>query len=113
MRKSLVFCSLACSLLLLGSELLASNQMEEHKIIIKDHKFEPNNLEIIAGRKVRLVVENQDKSAEEFESHDLNREKIIGGGKSAKIHIGPLKPGVYKYFGEFNQETAQGTITVK
>ena len=60
-----------------------------------------------------LIVENQDKTIEVFESHDLNREKIVGAGKSIKIYIGPLEAGVYKFFGEFNQKTAQGTITVK
>jgi hypothetical protein len=62
---------------------------------------------------VKLIVENQDQSAEEFESYELNREKIVAGGKSVTVFIGPLKPGVYKFFGEFNPKTAQGTITVK
>ncbi len=91
----------------------ASAQTKEFKIIIKDHKFTPANLEIPANEKVKLIVENQDKTAEEFESHDFNREKIIAAGKSGIIFIGPLKPGVYKYFGEFNPDTAKGTITVK
>ncbi len=88
-------------------------QTKEYKITIKDHKFSPKNLEIVSGEKVKLVVENQDKTVEEFESDDLSREKIIGGNKNAVIYVGPLKPGVYKYYGEFNPKTAQGTITVK
>ena len=60
-----------------------------------------------------MIVENQDKSIEEFDSHDLNREKIIGAGKSATVYIGPLESGVYKYEGEFHSQTAKGTITVK
>lgn len=99
-------------LLLLSSPAIASDILE-YKIIIKNHKFEPQNLEIPAGAKIKLTVENQDSSAEEFESYDFNREKIISGGKSAVIFLGPLKPGVYKYFGEFNPKTAQGMITVK
>ena len=60
-----------------------------------------------------MIVENQDKTAEEFESHDLNREKIVGGNKEVTIFIGPLKAGIYKYVGEFNEATAKGTITAK
>ncbi len=104
------------ALLIMGCSLFAANALaetKEYKIVIKNHKFEPQNLDIPADQKVKLIVENQDKTIEEFESFDLNREKIIGGGKSAAIFIGPLKSGTYKYFGEFNQETAQGTITVK
>lgn len=104
------------SILLAAFSLFAINafgQNSEFKIIIKDHKFEPQNLEVPAGKKIKLFVENQDKTPEEFESHDFNREKIIAGGKTAIIFIGPLKPGTYKYFGEFNMDTAQGKITAK
>lgn len=82
----------------------------EVKLAIKDHKFEPAELRIPAAAKVMLVVENQDSTPEEFESHDLHREKVIAGGRTAKIPVGPLKPGTYKFFGEFNQDTAQGVL---
>ncbi len=88
-------------------------EFKEYKIVIKDHKFSPQNLDIPIGEKVKLIIENQDKTIEEFESHDLNREKIVGGKKSINIYVGPLKAGTYKYFGEFNAATAQGTITAK
>ncbi len=104
------------ALLILAYSLFAFEawaQVKEYKIVIKDHKFTPENLEISANEKVKLIVENQDKTIEEFESQDLNREKIIGGGKTASVFVGPLKTGVYKYFGEFNEKTARGTITVK
>ena len=73
----------------------------------------PSELQIPAGQKVKLVVDNQDATPEEFESHSLNREKIIPGNSKATIFIGPLKPGTYEFFGEFHQETAQGKIIVK
>jgi len=79
-------------------------------LIIKDHKFEPEVLRVPAGVKFKLIVHNQDPTPEEFESYELNREKIIGGGRKATIFIGPLKPGEYPFFGEFNMDTAQGTI---
>jgi len=79
-------------------------------LIIKDHRFEPAELRIPAGEKIRLIVHNQDPTPEEFESYELKREKVIGGGRKAIIFIGPLKPGSYPFFGEFNPETAQGRI---
>jgi hypothetical protein len=87
--------------------------LEEYIIIIQDHRFIPNNLTIPANNKVRLVVINKDSETEEFESFDLRREKIIPSNSQIKINIGPLKPGEYKFFGEFHSETAQGIITVK
>jgi len=88
-------------------------EMPQYPLIIKDHRFSPKNLDIPAGQKVKLVVENRDATPEEFESHDLNREKIIPGNTKAVVYVGPLQPGTYKFFGEFNPKTANGTLTVK
>lgn len=98
-------------LALLSSAALA--ETPELKILIKDHKFNPDKLEIPAETKVKLVVKNEDPTPEEFESHDFNREKVIPGNSSANIFVGPLKPGEYSFFGEFNPKTAQGKLVVK
>jgi len=95
------------SLLLASSAALAADEMT---LTIKDHRFVPAELKVPAGKKIKLIVENQDATAEEFESHDLNREKVIAPKSKATIFIGPLKPGTYKFYGEFNQATAQGTV---
>lgn len=86
---------------------------EDFKIVIKNHLFEPAELVVPTKKKIKIWVDNQDPTAEEFESYDLNREKVIAGNSKATIFIGPLKPGTYKYFGEFNMKTAQGTIVAK
>jgi len=82
-------------------------------LVIQDHRFEPAELTVPAGTKVKLVVENRDATPEEFESHELNREKVIAGKSSATIWIGPLKPGRYPFVGEFNEKTAKGVIVAK
>src|SRR3974390_1202122 len=71
-------------------------------LVIQDHRFEPAELPVPAGTKIKPVLENRDATPEEFESHELNREKVIAGKSSATIWIGPLKAGRYPYFGEFN-----------
>lgn len=88
-------------------------EVPEYDLIIRDHKFEPSVLEIPAGQKVKIIVQNLDATAEEFESYELRREKIIAGNSKAIIYVGPLKPGEYGFFGEFNPETAQGRLLVK
>jgi hypothetical protein len=87
--------------------------MDEFTLTIKDHRFTPQVLEIPADKKVKLVIENQDATPEEFESEDFHREKIINGNSKAVVFIGPLKKGEYRYFGEFNPKTAQGKVVVK
>ncbi len=96
--------------LLALSPLFALAADTEIAITIKDHKFTPSEVRVPAGQKVKLIIENQDATPEEFESHELNREKIIAPRSKASIWIGPLKPGKYPFMGEFNQATAQGVV---
>ncbi len=95
---------------LAGSALAAEPEL---LLVIKNHKFEPAELEVPAGQRVKLVVHNQDSTAEEFESHDLNREKIVPPGAKATIFIGPLKPGRYAFVGEYHEATAKGVVVAK
>ncbi|MFT4863702.1 MAG: hypothetical protein ACI95C_002936 [Pseudohongiellaceae bacterium] len=85
----------------------------EIEIIIKDHLFFPAVVEVPAGEKVKLRIINQDPTPEEFESYELNREKVIAGNKQTVIFIGPLQAGEYPFFGEFYPRTAQGRVIAK
>jgi hypothetical protein len=82
-------------------------------LVIKGHRFQPAELTVPAGKKIKLLVENQDATPEEFDSHPLNREKVIAGHSSATIYIGPLSPGRYTFIGEFFADTAQGAIVAQ
>ena len=86
---------------------------KEFLIQIKNHKFEPVIITVPADKKFKLIVENLDKTVEEFESNDLRKEKLVSGGKKIIIMIEPLKIGEYRFFGDFHQKTAQGKIIVK
>lgn len=107
----------ACALLALPAVLVptspASAADGDVTIVIKDHKFEPSEVTVPAGKRVTLVVENQDATSEEFESGPMKVEKIIGPKRTARISVGPLEPGSYNFFGEFNPKTAQGTLIAK
>jgi plastocyanin len=85
----------------------------EAMLVIKNHRFEPAEVKVPAGQRVKLIVHNQDATPEEFESHSLNREKVIPAGAKVSIFIGPLKPGRYAFYGEYNQATAQGAIVAE
>jgi len=82
------------------------------EIEIRNHLFFPSELTVPVNTKVKLLIINRDSSAEEFESYELNREKIIPANSKGVVFIGPLKPGVYPFFGEFFPKTAQGKIHV-
>ena len=102
--------AIAVSLLLTFS---AYAQDFEAHLIIREHKFEPAELTVPAGQKIKLLVENQDTTPEEFESNELNREKIVVGKGTITVFLGPLDAGRYSFFGDFHQETAQGVLVVR
>jgi plastocyanin len=107
MRRLALAFSLAVSL-----AALAAGE-PEFRLVIENHRFTPETLTVPAGQKVKLVVENRDATPEEFESHSLNREKVIPGKSTATIFVGPLKAGEYKFVGEFHEKTAKGVIVAK
>lgn len=84
-------------------------------LTIKNHVFEPKELKLPAGKKVKLLVVNQDATPAEFESKPLSREKVIPGKSTGVINLGPLKPGRYEFVEEYHETEAgaQGTIVVE
>ncbi len=100
--------NICLSVLLLPFAAFAADA--DYTLVIKDHRFQPAELKVPSGTKIRLLIENQDSTPEEFDSHDLNREKVITGHGSATVYIGPLDAGRYSFIGEFNEATAQGVV---
>jgi hypothetical protein len=83
------------------------------EIRISNHLFYPSLIPVPANTKIKLLISNEDVTSEEFESYELNREKVIMGKQKAVIFIGPLAAGEYPFFGEFYPQTAQGKVIAK
>lgn len=109
MKNSVFFFVLS---LAAASSFAASTELT---LTIKDHAFEPKELHVPAGTKVRLSVVNKDSTPAEFESKALAREKIIPAKSTGIVNLGPLKPGRYGFVEEYheNDVAAQGTIVVE
>ena len=97
----------------LVSPLATAAPPQEYAVMINNHRFEPAEIIVPAGQKIKLVVDNRDATPEEFESHVMNREKVIPGRSKASIWIGPLKPGSYDFVGEYHEDTARGKVIAK
>lgn len=74
-------------------------------LVIKDHRFQPSELTVPSGKRVKLRIENQDDTPEEFDSHTMNREKTVAAHSSITLYIGPLEAGRYPFDGEFHEAT--------
>jgi heme/copper-type cytochrome/quinol oxidase subunit 2 len=108
MIRRAVLCVSALMALVFAGHTAAAEP--EWLLVIKNHRFEPAELKVPSGQRIKLIVHNQDATPEEFESHSLNREKLVPAGTKATIFIGPLKPGSYSFIGEFNEATAKGVV---
>lgn len=108
LRSALFPCAL---ILAIGTS--AAAQEPAYTLVIKDHQFQPTEIAVPAGQKIALIVKNNDPTPEEFESTELRREKVVPGGEQITVYIGPLKPGKYEFFGDFNPKTARGHIIAK
>lgn len=82
-------------------------------VTIRDHRFEPSEIEVPAGKRISLTVINDDPLSEEFDSSALKVEKVIAGKSQGVVHISPLNPGRYDFIGEYHQDTAKGQVIAK
>lgn len=106
--------ALVLALLLSSAASLAwAGEPPEIKLAIRNHRFVPAELAVPANTKIKLIVVNEDPTPEEFESHELNREKVVTGRGTIPVYVGPLKPGRYPFFGDFHSDTAQGALIAK
>ncbi len=90
-----------------------ASEIQQVDLHIKDHKFDPEIIEVKEGSRIVITIYNDDTTIEEFDSSDLKREKIIPGKSKAKVILAPLKAGEYHFLGEFHEDTARGKIVVK
>ena len=82
-------------------------------LTIKDHRFSPAEIHVVAQRPAVITIDNQDPTAEEFDSTALQIEKVIPGGRRGIVRLRPLDPGRYPFMGEYHSDTAQGVLIVE
>jgi plastocyanin len=111
-RASLLALLIAC-LALAPSLARGADAPPEVALAIENNRFQPEEIKVKAGTHFVLVITNKDKSAEEFESKDLRIEKVIPGGKTMRLRMPTLKPGTYRFVGEYHEKTAQGRIVAE
>ena len=79
---------------------------------VHDTGFDPALVETPAGAKIRLEVTNHTASAIEFESFELNRERVVQPGQTVAVYLSDLTADAYEFFDDFHPER-RGVLRVK
>src|SRR5437763_8937612 len=83
---------------------------QEFNLAIRNHKFEPTEIRVPAGKRVSIYVSNEDATPEEFESSALKVEKVIPGKSKGLVRVGPLAPGGSESTAEFHSKPPKGSL---
>ena len=73
---------------------------------VKDHV-------VPAGQPLQISVVNASDERIEFESFGLNREKVVGPGKTVRLTFRPLAAGEYDFYDDFHDDVSQGKIVAR
>lgn len=80
-------------------------------LTLQAHRFTPATVTVPAGERFRIEITNRGDQPAEFESSDLRAEKIVVPGGTVSVMAGPLRPGTYTFFDDYDPNQAHGTLT--
>jgi plastocyanin len=109
-RVAAAVIGLACSL---SAATVFAADLLTFKLEMADGKFNPARIEVPAGQRIKIEIHNVGKTAAEFESVELRKEKVLAPGAQSFVVIAPLRPGEYKFFDDFHLNMPQGAIVAK
>jgi len=92
---------------------VAADDLPTFPLLMKGGRLYPETIEVPANTRFRLQVTNEGPGAAEFESLELRKELVLAPGVSRSLVFAPMKPGSYRFFDDFHQDTAQGRIVAK
>jgi len=105
---------LVLAVLLLAAAFLpaSAQQTANVTISVKNHRFQPAEINAPAKVPIELRVKNLDPTPMEFASVSLRVEKVVTGNSEGIIRLRPLEPGRYNFFDDFNPQTT-GVLVVR
>lgn len=82
-------------------------------VSFSDGHFAPAKLTVPANQPFKVRVTNSGKTAIEFESFDLHRERVVRPGQTITVYMGPAAPGHYSFCDDFDHRVAAGAIEAR
>jgi len=74
--------------------------------------FAPAEIRGPAGERIKIAVTNRTAAAIEFESFELNRERVVQPGQTVSVYVSGLDKGRYEFFDDFNQ-ARRGVLVIE
>ena len=112
MNRIMIVAALSVVLARLGSSVAGAADEPAVALAVREEGFSPKEIEAQAGGNIRIEITNQTAAAIEFESFDLNRERVIQPGQTVNVYVSGLETGRYEFFDDFHQER-RGALVVK
>ncbi|MGE5540635.1 MAG: cupredoxin domain-containing protein [Gemmatimonas sp.] len=91
----------------------AAQDMPTFRIEMNDGAITPLRIEVPANKPFKLEIHNTGKTPSEFESVELNREKVLAPQSQSFIVFRRLSPGEYTVFDDFHPEAPKATLIAK
>jgi len=113
MRRLLALLFLAWSGMLFGGMAVAAGELPAFEVVVRDGVFSPKTLEVPAGTRVKLILNNEGPGPLEFENDEMRIEKVIGPGVRSFVVLPKLKPGEYDFADEYNPITGELKVVAK
>jgi c-di-GMP-binding flagellar brake protein YcgR len=103
----------AAAVLGLTASLVHAEDPKSIGLTLKGKSFTPAEITVPAGQDFMIELTNENEAPAEFESSDLQVEKIAPAKSTVVINIKALQPGSYDFVDEFQEDDAKGVIIAK
>jgi hypothetical protein len=90
-----------------------AQEMPTFRIEMKDGAITPLRIEAPANKPFKLELHNTGKTPVEFESIELNREKVLAPQSQSFIVFRKLSPGEYTFFDDFHPDAPKAVLVVR
>jgi hypothetical protein len=107
------FAALLFALLAVAAAPSQAEDMPTFKIEMKDGVISPLRIEVPANKPFKLEIHNIGKTPTEFESIELNREKVLAPQSQSFIVFRKLSPGEYTFFDDFHPEAPKALLVAR
>ena len=90
-----------------------SSELPTFHVVAKGGRLSPERIEVHAGKRIKLTIQNEGLGPIEFENLDLRVEKVLAPGGTSFVVTPPLKPGTHTFVDEFHKETGSMQLIAK